>query len=92
MPCRPRCSLFFGPLVRLCVELVLAVDTARDLTGAHRVENRLDAVQERIGVLVRLKTLVEDLHRTRPNGVEQRRACTIRRLGTYQNSDAGVCT
>ena len=73
--------------VRLRVELVLAVDTARDLTGAHRVENRLDAVQERIGVLVRLKTLVEDLHRTRPNGVEQRRACTIRRLGTHQNSD-----
>ena len=73
--------------VRLRVELVLAVDTARDLTGAQRGENRRNAVQEWIGVLVRLKALVEDLRRTRPNGVEQRRACTIRRLGTHQNPD-----
>ena len=73
--------------VRLRVELVLVVDTALDLTGAQRVENRRGAVQKRVGVLVRLKAPVEDLHRARPHSVEQRRARAIRRLGAHQNPD-----
>ena len=73
--------------VRLGVELVLVVDTALDLTGAQRVENRRDAVQERVGILVRLKAPVEDLNRVRPHSVEQRRARAIRHLGAHQNPD-----
>ena len=73
--------------VRLRVELVFVVDTALDLTGAQRFENRRGAVQERVGVLVRLKAPVEDLNRARPHGVEQRLARAMRRLGAHQNPD-----
>ena len=56
--------------VRLRVELVLVVDTALNLPGAQRIENRGDAVQERVGALIRLKAPIEDLHRARPHRVE----------------------
>ena len=76
--------------VRLRVELVFVVDTALYLTGAQRFENRRDAVQERVGVLVRLKAPVEDLNRARPHGVEQRLARAMRRLGAHQNPDGSA--
>ena len=73
--------------VRLGVELVLVVDAAFDLAGTQRLEDRRDAVEERVGVLVGLDAAVEDLDRARPHGLEQGLARAMRRLGPHQDPD-----
>ena len=49
------------------VEFILVVDTAFDLPGAGRGEDRRDPVQEGIGLLVLLDAFVEPVKRLRPD-------------------------
>ena len=73
--------------VGLGVELVLVVDAALDLPRAQRLEDRRDAVEEGVGVLVGLDAAVEDLDGARSHGLEQRLARAVRRLGAHQDPD-----
>ena len=73
--------------VCLGVELVVVVDAALDLPRSERLEDRRNAVEERVGLLVGLDALVEDLHGARAHGLEERLARAMRRLRAHQNPD-----
>ena len=73
--------------VGLGVELVLVVDTALDLPGAKRGEDRGDPVQEGVRLLVVLDALVEAVERLRPDRLENGLASPVGGLGAHQDPD-----
>ena len=73
--------------VSLCVELVLVVDPAFDLSGAERVEDRGDPPQEGVLRLVRLDTLVEPVECLRPDRCENGPTSPMGGLRPHQDPD-----
>ena len=68
-------------------ELVLAVDTAFDLPGAERIEDRRDAVQEGVRLLVLLDAYVEPAESVCPDRFENGLPSPMGGLRTHQDPD-----
>ena len=73
--------------VGLGVEFVLVVDTAFDLPGAERVEDRRDPMQEGVGLLVLLNAFVEPLERLRPDRFKNGPPSPMGGLRPHQDPD-----
>ena len=73
--------------VGLGVEFVLVVDTAFDLPGAERFEDRRDSVQEGVRLFVLLNAFVEPVERLRPDRFENGLPSPMGGLRPHQDSD-----
>ena len=73
--------------VSLGVEFVFGVDTALDLPGAERFEDRRDTVQEGVRLLVLLNAFVEPGERLRPDRFENGLPSPMGGLRAHQDPD-----